>query len=345
MRITELEIQRRKELLGLTRADLTLLTEVRGIVEENLDAIVDDFYERQTANAEIALLIGDADTLMRLKAAQRNYILELFGGYYDSEYVNSRLRIGMVHKRIGVGPKHFTSAVLLLKQIMLRVIGIALQDEERTEAIRQALEKLIQFDTAFVFDTYIKCLVSEIELSREKVESYARDLEATVRSRTRELEELSQRDSLTSLYNRRALLEMLRRDLGNARRSGDCVSMVYLDVDRFKQINDNEGHHRGDEVLKSVASVLSMITRDVDIAGRFGGDEFCIVLPGTDQAGARVFAERLIRELGERQPEITLSIGICQNGPHEFIGIPEMLRCADERMYLSKKQEGSFVSC
>lgn len=93
MQISDAEISRRMTLLDL-------LTAQQAVIEDSIDDIVDEFYEAQTAVDEIALLIGDAETLARLRAAQRMYVIDLFRGIYDSEYVNNRLRIGMVHKRI-----------------------------------------------------------------------------------------------------------------------------------------------------------------------------------------------------------------------------------------------------
>jgi hypothetical protein len=90
-------------------------------IEPHIDALVDKFYTLQTGITEIALLIGDADTLTRLRAAQRRYILDLFSGLYDLEYVNNRLRIGLVHKRIGVEPKLYLAAINTLKGCSSRI--------------------------------------------------------------------------------------------------------------------------------------------------------------------------------------------------------------------------------
>lgn len=123
MRITELEIEFRKALFSFTQADVKALLSFKPIIEENIDKIVDDFYGLQTSVSEIALLIGDSDTLARLRTAQRRYVLDLFNGVYDLEYVNNRLRIGLVHKRIGVEPKLYLSAVHTLKELIYTVIN------------------------------------------------------------------------------------------------------------------------------------------------------------------------------------------------------------------------------
>ena len=122
MRISEIDITRRKELIGFTDQDIKNLINTKALIEEKIDDIVDEFYGIQTAIDEISLLIGDADTLERLQAAQKQYVLDLFNGFYDMEYVNNRLRIGMVHKRIGVEPRLYLSAVVTLKYLIIKVI-------------------------------------------------------------------------------------------------------------------------------------------------------------------------------------------------------------------------------
>lgn len=98
MRITELEIENRKALFMIDHDDVEVLTRVKPLIEREVESLVREFYELQTSVPEIALLIGDADTLGRLRSAQRKYVIDLFSGFYDIEYVNNRLRIGMVHK-------------------------------------------------------------------------------------------------------------------------------------------------------------------------------------------------------------------------------------------------------
>ncbi|MDH5646489.1 MAG: protoglobin domain-containing protein, partial [Candidatus Heimdallarchaeota archaeon] len=105
LQITDREISKRKHLLGFTTDDAHVLKDNKPLIDKYIDGIVMKFYEHQTAVPEIALVIGDAETLRRLQSAMRSYILELFEGHYDAGYVNRRLRIGKIHERIGVSPK------------------------------------------------------------------------------------------------------------------------------------------------------------------------------------------------------------------------------------------------
>jgi diguanylate cyclase len=125
MQMTEREISSRKAMLGIGSGDEEVLTRFKPLVVDQEDKIVGRFYEQKLRIPEIALLIGDADTLARLQAAMRRYLLELFERFYDIEYVNKRLRIGKVHKRIGVSPKLYVSAILLLKSAIEEVVAEA----------------------------------------------------------------------------------------------------------------------------------------------------------------------------------------------------------------------------
>ena len=182
---------------------------------------------KQTEVDEISLLIGDADTLTRLRDAQRQYIIDLFCGRYEHEYVNNRLRIGMVHKRIGVEPKLYLSAVCTLKELIFDVLREKISDQAELQQTL-AVDKLIYFDTTLVFDTYIDSLVGEIENAKRRTEVYAKGLEEKVAQRTQELEKLFKLDPLTNLYNRRVMQELLQRDLARARRHKSPLTIVYF---------------------------------------------------------------------------------------------------------------------
>ena len=344
MQLGDIEIARRKELLGLDESGLHLLACQKGIIEENIDIIVDEFYEKQTEIDEISLLIGDADTLKRLRSAQRIYVLNLFSGRYDSEYVNNRLRIGMVHKRIGVEPKLYLSAVWSLKEIIVRTLFRVIEDKQVLETVVTVLDKLLYFDTTLVFDTYIDSLVSEIENAKRRTEQYASSLEQKVAERTSQLEKLAQMDSLTNIYNQRSMYDFLKRELALAKRHDSKLSIIYFDVDNFKAINDKHGHIKGDEVLKSIGLILLKNTRDTDIPCRHGGDEFCLILPDCDIDSAKLVCEKIIKDFKSRYKSFSLSFGVAQAGPDNYdIEGQDLIREADRHMYKAKSINGNAI--
>ncbi len=344
MRVNEMEVMKRKQLIGLSEQDAELLKGVKDEILQQIDHIVTVFYEHQTSVDEIALLIGDADTLKRLKLLQRKYILELFHGFYDLEYVNNRLRIGLVHKRIGVEPMLYLASLSKLKSILCSVLQKCIPDRDMYLAVYAALDRLLDFDVTLIFDTYVSSLLSEIELSRDRAERYARSLEEQVAERTRQLEELSRRDGLTGLFNVRAFHEYLRRDLQTIERNAMPLSLIYLDVDGFKEINDGFGHLMGNQILKGVARVLMENCREVDTPCRYGGDEFCLILVGAELDEARHIAERIIAEFERIHEDTSLSIGIAQTGPSSYIDGDTLVKLADKKMYEAKQVSGSHIA-
>jgi len=340
MKIHDAEVQHRKELINFSQKDAELLLNCQIFIQAQINDIARIFYDKQTSFEEIDLIIGDADTLKRLITAQKKYIISLFNGKYDLEYVNNRLRIGLVHKRIGVEPKYYLSGVKTLKDILTDIIDREIKDSELRKSTVDALDKLLCFDTELVFDTYIGSLVSAVKAARDKSEKYAIGLEEKVAERTRELRELSRRDGLTGLYNHRAFLEFLKRDLSYAKRNRQPLSLVYFDVDKFKSVNDIEGHLKGDEILKSIGTILLEITRDIDAPCRYGGDEFCAVLSGSTSKDAEKFCQRLTENFSKKYGDITLSIGIAQTGPEKFDNSDALIKRADRSMYEAKKNAG-----
>ena len=230
MRITDLEFERRKAYIGFDDADVAALVEVRRIVLEVCDDLVERFYAAQTRVPEIALLIGDADTLRRLAAAMGQYVVELFSGLYDLEYVSDRLRIGLVHKRIGVDPTLYLSAMHQLRRLLGETIDDGVDDPALRHAAQVALDKLFTLDTTLVFETYVRMLVAEVEESRNRAERYAQELEEKVRERTRQLEELAHTDALTGLLNMRHIDHALTRALRGAQRRAEPVTVIFIDL-------------------------------------------------------------------------------------------------------------------
>jgi diguanylate cyclase len=339
MHINELELEHRKALYSFCEIDREALLAFRPLIDERIDLLVERFYEQQTSIPEIALLIGDADTLSRLRSAQRRYILDLFSGRYDLDYVNNRLRIGLVHKRIGVEPKLYLAAVHSLKQMLRDTIQSALTSSTVRDATLNALDKLVQIDVTFIFETYIRSLVSEIEVAKERAERFGRDMEKKVHDRTVELQQIARTDPMTGLLNVRHLGEIVSRDLRAAERRHEAISAVYIDVDSFKVINDTYGHQKGDEILRLVGTIIKSITRFEDSCFRYGGDEFCVFLINCDAANARKsFVGKLNDRIADSGFKFSVSAGIAQTGPVDYIDVFELIQRADRDMYAVKQE-------
>jgi diguanylate cyclase (GGDEF)-like protein len=158
---------------------------------------------------------------------------------------------------------------------------------------------------------------------------------------------------LTGLYNRRYLGEALERELSRAKRHGRPLAVIMLDVDHFKQVNDSHGHEMGDAVLHQLGHLIADATRAEDVACRFGGEEFTLVLPDTELAGARTkaellrlaVAERLVVHAGERTLEsITISLGVAVY-PRDGDTAQALLQSADQALYEAKHKGRNRVVC
>lgn len=164
---------------------------------------------------------------------------------------------------------------------------------------------------------------------------------------------LSNTDELTGLANRRHFQMILKREVAQAQRFHSHFSLIMADIDHFKNFNDTHGHLRGDIVLKKVADILLQNTRGIDLVGRFGGEEFIILLPKTDKEGARAAAEKLRACImadtfsgeAESQPggTLTLSLGIAQY-PADSKDIYELLDLADRALYRAKEEGRNQVA-
>lgn len=128
------------------------------------------------------------------------------------------------------------------------------------------------------------------------------------------LKELSIRDSMTGLFNHKHSYELLESEIVRSKRYQHSLSVLLLDLDHFKQVNDTYGHQAGDEVLKSISKILKDNSRETDIIGRYGGEEFIIIMPETDLKNGSLFAERLRKTIKEfdfnQPPHVTISAGM-----------------------------------
>lgn len=154
-----------------------------------------------------------------------------------------------------------------------------------------------------------------------------------------EMRRLSIVDGLTDLYNHRYLMEVLNKEHQRASRHKTTFSIIMLDIDHFKPYNDSFGHLDGNRVLKEIARLLVREARATDTVGRFGGEEFCIVIPEQNSESASIFAERILREVSAYKfpnKKITVSAGVGAF-PDDGKTVNEIIGKADERLYEAKK--------
>ncbi len=177
----------------------------------------------------------------------------------------------------------------------------------------------------------------EINTFATRLDAAYKELEAT----NSKLKETSFRDEVTGLYNRRFFSLRLEEEMSRFKRFNHPVSVVLLDIDNFKSVNDEFGHAVGDETLRELAQILMKHSRGINVVSRFGGDEFAVLLVETSKAGARLYADR-IRQVVATFPfshgkPVTASFGVASLPDDEVTTSDDLFRAADEALYAAKR--------
>lgn len=195
-------------------------------------------------------------------------------------------------------------------------------------------------------DDYLAKPYNPLEL-RARVASMLRikALQDKINNKRRELEALSMTDDLTGLFNHRAMQQRLKDEFMRAQRYNDPLSLLMIDVDHFKKVNDRFGHLFGDYVLSELAQVLTRCVREIDLLARYGGEEFLVILPQTHFSGSLAVAERIWRTVSNHdfknnnvaQP-ITVSVGISFYPNKNIATVEHLVAFADQALYQAKRE-------
>ncbi len=212
-----------------------------------------------------------------------------------------------------------------MKAISADLAGIDRESAEANPAVFAAMDQMLAANNE---------LQQRLEQAEKQLATQAAEIKAH--------ESEARTDSLTGLLNRRAFDDELKRRLSEFQRKNNPCTLVLLDIDFFKKFNDTHGHQVGDEVLRSVAKVLAAQSRGEDVPCRYGGEEFGVILPGTDAAKACKVAERIRAAIEEsttlcdgKKLKVTCSLGVSQLLAND--DIPKLIRRADDALYTSKK--------
>ena len=187
-------------------------------------------------------------------------------------------------------------------------------------------------------------MLGTIESQAQEINTFAGRLDAAYKeleTTNSRLKEFSFKDDVTGLYNRRFFSIRLEEEISRYRRFNHPVSVVLLDLDGFKDVNDRLGHAAGDEILRDIAQILLKHSRGINVISRYGGDEFVVLLVETPKAGARLYADR-IRQVVSTYPfshgcRITASFGV-SSLPEDIAAAPDdIVKTADEALYAAKR--------
>jgi len=322
--------QRRLEVFGFSEADKLLGQLLHDtVITENKQQIIEQFYDFLLSQPETSAFIAGSGQVARLKKAHTQY-LETLGIDYDQElYFEHRLEVGLAHDRIGLPLSLYQSAYRLLQDLLISCIPDDLTGEDKSSLV-QFIIKIAGLDISLATDTYhtvqVETLTSSIiSLRHEEQRLYSK----------------VKQDTLTGAASREYLLKVLAQELeqSSKRTIPTCVAMI--DLDYFKQVNDTYGHLVGDEILKGVVGRIKSRMRNLDVIGRYGGEEFMLVFPKTKLATATDIVER-IRQHVAASPlhveklsiPVTISGGVTSSQKDDTID--SLVERADNLMYQAK---------
>ena len=312
--------------------------------QRQLDINVNEIFDNKSDFEKSILLVEDSATTAAMisKFLSETYVLVQTRDGVDAwEVLQQNLEIGLVITDLNM--PNMTGHQLLVE--------IRRSDEPRISSlpviVMTATDDKVDRNLSFLngANDFVTKPIDEMELVARVNVHYR--LANTIRKLEQSQEALAIQattDPLTGLRNRRSFFEKAEELANLHRRYKSDLSILMIDIDHFKRINDSLGHDGGDVVLTRFAEILRSMIREVDIVARLGGEEFAILLPDTKRLGAAVLAERT-RAAIQRTPiayqgtdhSITASIGIASIASEDVTSISEFVRIADNRLYLAKK--------
>ena len=245
--------------------------------------------------------------------------------------------IGMASAAVAVYAIHWVGAILTIIALLLpTTLEFLLQDTvpERLMGLAAVLYMIAAYRSLRITDHFVQSshsLSAELQSAKERAETLART------------------DFLTGMNNRRSFYDLCETPFKVARRHGQELAVILVDIDQFKTINDAHGHAAGDEVLRTLSGIVANTGRESDVAGRVGGDEFAILLPHTNAENARELAERLRAQMEQSvvrtdrsQVKFTASFGVVQMDA-SCESLEALVATADDAMYKAKQRGRNSV--
>ena len=326
-------IQSRLRLLEFSDADreLGLLLHDKVLIP-HLNEIVNIFYDKfMLKHPEFSQFLIGKLRVESLKRTQTNYLMTLGIDYDTPAYFEMRLRVGEAHARINLPLSLYSCAYYKLERIIRSFVHRDVVGNENYGHLHEFIGRIISLDISLTNECYHHTEVSELEQSVEIL----RNMESTLRKR-------ASVDALTKLLNRGETDNSLKQGMELVKQNKNHMCIIMADLDKFKNVNDTHGHVVGDHVLQDVAKRLQAAVRGFDIVGRYGGEEFVVILNNTSYKTAQQVAER-IREKIKSSPinvngliiNITISQGVTEAKP--FDTIESLISRADDALYQAKE--------
>lgn len=297
------------------------------IIQPQIDSLVDTFYAwLGSIKAAQALISGD-EQLTQLKKTQTQYLCELGINFDQAKYFESRLRVGQAHVWVGLSLSLYHCSYRRLGALILDQIDPARDD---AHALTTFVHKIIALDMSLAIETYHLTHVQTLQESLNRSQ-YQQQF----------LREAASTDSLTGLANRETIIDELHNAVLEPEKNDRPVIAIMADIDHFKQVNDTHGHLIGDKVLIEITRRIRAALRDFDQIGRYGGEEFLLILNGARLSTAQKVAERIRQHVAsqpikteELEIHSTISLGIAAAKPGETA--EALMARADKALYAAK---------
>ena len=302
------------------------------VIRPNLTDIVDQFYDFMLSFDAFKQFLKSKALIKSLRQTQADYLRSFGVDFTSKHYFEERLRVGMAHKRIGLPISLYQAAYRKLQQTLVDVIPADIDSHSTSrEAMIDLIGKLTALDMSLAIETYYLAYVQEVQASLTEL-----------RLEGDELRNMVSMDAMTGVHSRDYILGLLERGMSVTLEKKKSLCVAMLDLDNFKQVNDTYGHLVGDKVLQRVAEIMSDALRDGDFVGRYGGEEFLIVLCGTPLKDAEKVIDRL-RQLiaskpvvleGGNKVDISLSAGVSERQRDD--SMESLIDRADAALYIAK---------
>lgn len=317
----EAEIKRLLRTFGITQSVMSDLERIRPILEEHLDHLLDSFYDSILADPDMSKVFHKNNpSHIRAKAMQRSHWLDwVFAAKFDAHYLARCKKIGRIHQEHNVLPVYYLFGYQFVSQALKELIFNTFANSKLAQRLAQSVEKAIFLDINLAISIYC----TEVSAGWRRTSQY---------------------DPLTNVLNRRGITERLSAMLpGSHGNKNSTTSIGLLDIDFFKNVNDSYGHEAGDKVLQCVAELIANNFRENDIVGRWGGEEFIILMPDIGATDAAPVFKRFLSILENsaircdgQLISITASIGVSEFS-NQASSFDDTLRQADKALYQAKK--------
>lgn len=320
------------QLLDLDRSDLETAEQLQArVIGPRLEWIIARFYDRLTAFEPFQAVMAQGFDIAALRRTQSAYLRSLGIDFHTDAYRQARIRVGIVHDRVGLPLSIYLCAYRLLQQLLIDAVRAEVREPAQQQRLTDFILKITALDISLAIEAYHGVRVNSLQTSIEHLDA-----------REREQRQRAQTDALTGVANREHLFDALRRALDHCAAEDAPLCLAIADLDHFKQVNDAHGHLAGDAVLRDVVARLSAGFRDFDLIGRYGGEEFAVVLQRTELAQAVEICERVRQRIaatpvtsGLLAVPVTVSFGVARARPGD--DVESIFARADRALYAAKQ--------